>query len=125
TCLSLTWARAVFRAQYRHAVAGGRPESPFSSDSLRKDAMRLLAVFTSPEHGEEIGDDEERRRCGEQQTADHGAGERGVLLLAGAADRHWQHADDHGRCRHQHWPDPGMAGIDCSLKRRLAGKLLL
>src|SRR5579862_8835382 len=70
------------------------------------------AVIALAQHGEKIRDDQQRGRGCEQKPADHRAGERGVLLLAGAADRHRQHADDHGGCRHQHRADAGAARED-------------
>jgi hypothetical protein len=47
------------------------------------------------------------------------------LLSARLAYRHWQHADDHRRRRHQHGPNSGDAGLHRGLKRRLSCKLLI
>src|SRR6185369_2339218 len=59
----------------------------------------LFLVYHAEHHGNEHqrGD-----RC-KNQTADHGAAERRVLLAALAEpERHRQHADDHGERRHQY-----------------------
>jgi hypothetical protein len=69
------------------------------------------AVVALAQHGEEIRDDEKGCWGRKQEAADHRACQRRVLLLARAADRHRDHADDHGRRRHQHRPDPGMARV--------------
>ena len=49
--------------------------------------MGCLAVIALAEHGEQIGDHQQRGGGGEQKPADDGAGERRILLLAGTADR--------------------------------------
>src|SRR5271155_3222272 len=70
------------------------------------------AVVALAQHGEEIRDDEQGDWGRKQEPADHRARQRGVLLLTGGADRHRDHAHDHGRRRHQHRPDPCTASID-------------
>src|SRR3569833_963956 len=53
-------------------------------------------------HTEYHGDKHQRCDGREDQSADHGAAERCVLLAALAEpERHRQHADDHGERRHQ------------------------
>ena len=79
--------------------------------------MVRLAVVALAQHGEQVGHDQQRGRRCEQQAADHGARQRGVLLLAGAADRHRDHADDHRRRRHQHRTDSGVAGSSSQPRR--------
>ena len=95
-----------------------------SLDALLEYAMVRLAVIALPQHCEEIGHDEQSGRSSEQQPADDGAGQGRVLLLAGAADRHRQHADHHRGCRHQYRANPGVAGVDRGLEGVLARKLL-
>src|SRR5580658_5013305 len=47
-------------------------------------------------------DEEERRNGGEDEPADHGAAERGILFAAlTQAQRHRQHADHHRERRHE------------------------
>jgi hypothetical protein len=49
----------------------------------------------------------------QQQAADHGAAERSVLLAAFAeAERHRQHAHDHGQRRHNHRTQARVAGFE-------------
>ena len=87
--------------------------------------MGCLAVVAFPQKSEQVRHDQQRRWSCEQQAADNGARQRGILFSAGAADRHRDHADDHGRRRHQHRPNPGVAGSNCSVESRLACYLLL
>src|SRR5712692_8796884 len=59
---------------------------------------------------------EERR---DQEAADYRTAERGILLAPFAqAERHRQHADDHGERRHADGPQPHGAGLE----RRLEGR---
>src|ERR1700732_1376553 len=70
---------------------------------LRKGVFgALLLVYHTKYHGNK------HQGCdgGKDQAADHGAAERRVLLAALAeAERHRQHADNHGQRRHQHRTD--------------------
>ena len=62
--------------------------------------------------GKECRHKEERCHCGQQQSADHRASQRSVLLTAVAqAERHRHHADDHGQGGHQHRAEADKAGI--------------
>ena len=118
-------AKSARETAPRPASASCPTKRSRSLDALLEYAMRGFAVVAPSQHGEEIGHDEQGGwRC-KQQAADHGARQGRVLLLAGAADRHRQHADDHRGGRHQHRADPGVAGIDRGLERVPAGKLLL
>src|SRR5664279_3990673 len=59
----------------------------------------LLLVY----HTENHGNKHQRGDRREDQPADHGAAERGILFAALAErQRHRRHADDNGECRHQH-----------------------
>src|SRR5437899_10138392 len=59
----------------------------------RSTLFPYTTLFRSLEHG---GHEEERRHGRENESADHGAPERRVLLAALAeAERHRHHADDH------------------------------
>src|SRR5579883_3583953 len=74
----------------------------------------LFLVYHTEYHGHK------QQGChgGKDQSADHGAAERGVLLAAFAeAQRHRRHADDHGQRSHQHRPETDKAGLDRSLDR--------
>ena len=54
-----------------------------------------------------IGTTNKRRDRRAEQSADHSPAERRVLFPALAkAERHRQHAQYHGRRRHQHGPEP-------------------
>ena len=87
--------------------------------------MVRLSVVALAQHGKQVRHDQQRCRCREQQAADDGARQRGVLLLAGAADRHRDHADDHRGCRHQHGTDSGVAGAERGLEGGVTFQLLL
>src|ERR1700716_798215 len=68
----------------------------------------LLFVYHTKHHGNEH---QCRNRCKNQST-DHGAAERRVLLAALAeAQCHRRHADDHRQCRHQHRAEPDETGL--------------
>src|SRR6202021_558144 len=57
----------------------------------------------------------EDQRCdsSKNEAADDGAAERRILLAPPAkARRHGQHADDHGKRRHQHRTKADEAGLD-------------
>src|ERR1700721_1421673 len=77
---------------------------------LRKGVFgALLLVYHTKYHGNkhQRGD-----RC-KDQTADHGAPQRRVLLTALAkAERHRQHAHNHRQCGHQHRTDADEACFD-------------
>jgi hypothetical protein len=51
--------------------------------------------------------------------------QRRVLLLAGAANGHGEHADDHRGCRHQHGANAGKARVDGCPERAPPIELLL
>src|ERR1700733_12153907 len=74
---------------------------------LLKHTISGYAIVALAQQGKEIRDDQQGGRGGKQQASDDGARQRRILFLAGAPDRHRDHADDHGRCRHQHRPHPG------------------
>src|SRR5271165_3115816 len=82
------------------------------------------AVVAFAQHGKEIGDDQQGGGGRKQKAADHRPGQRGILFLAGAADRHRHHADDHRACRHQNGADTDMASVDRGPERRPAAELL-
>src|SRR5580700_1251872 len=71
-------------------------------------AIRVTPTFgmfgpfaTAVNHGKYHGHKKQRSKSGEEQTADDGAAQRSVLLAALAqADRHRNHADDHGQRGH-------------------------
>src|ERR1700733_5512958 len=66
----------------------------------------LLLVYHTKHHGNEH---QCRNRCKNQST-DHGAAERRVLLASLAeTQRHRRHADDHRQRRHQHRAEPAEA----------------
>src|ERR1700723_712050 len=77
---------------------------------LRKGVFgALLLVYHTKYHGNK----HQCRNRSKDQAADHGAPERRVLLTALAeAERHRQHADDHGQRGHQHRTDTDEAGLD-------------
>src|SRR6185295_18011354 len=63
----------------------------------------LFLVYHTEHHGNKHQGGNRR----EDQSADHGAPERRVLLAALAeTQRHRHHADDHGERRHQHRAEP-------------------
>src|SRR6202030_4691268 len=101
-------------------VARGR-----SFGNLLEDAMSRLAVIALAQHRKQVRDDQKGGRRCEQKAADDGACERGALLLARAADRHRDHADDHRGGSHQYWPNAGMPGRYRSIEGLAAGELLL
>src|ERR1700722_13865325 len=84
----------------------------FLEQAIGRDAVIALA-----EHGKEIGDDQKGGGSRKHNPADHGARQRRVLLLARAANRHRDHADDHRRCRHQHGADSGTTRVKGSAER--------
>src|SRR3954470_8151650 len=68
----------------------------------------LLLVYHTKYHGNK----HQGRDGGEDQPADHGPPERGVLLAALAEpQRHRRHADDHRQRRHQHRAEPDETGF--------------
>src|SRR6202167_1697963 len=55
---------------------------------------------------------------GTEQTPDDGAPERCILLASVAeAKRHGDHANNHGECRHQNWPEARVTCFDCGFDR--------
>ncbi len=69
-----------------------------TANSLTPPARSPRRLLSSSEYIS--GDEEQGRKGGEQEPADHGAPERSVLLAALAqTERHGQHADDHGEAR--------------------------
>jgi len=78
--------------------------------------MVRFSIVAFAQHGEQVRHDQQCCRGREQKAADDGARKRGVLFLAGAADRHRDHPDDHRSRRHQHGTDSGMAGAQRSLE---------
>src|SRR4051812_24048693 len=66
--------------------------------------------FPSMTEAEDDRDEEKGRYGGEEQAADDGASDRGILLAAFAeAEAHGKHADDHGQGSHEHRAQPGRA----------------
>ena len=87
--------------------------------------MGRFAVIAFPQHSEKVGHDTEGGRSGEEQPADDGPRQGGVLLLTRSSDCHWDHTDNHCGRRHQHRPDPCPSCSNCRIKCRCACKLLL
>src|ERR1700683_2896466 len=77
---------------------------------LRKGVFgALLLVYHTKYHGNK----HQRGDCCKNQTADHGAPERGVLLAAlTEAKCHRQNAANHGQRGHQHRTDTDEPGFD-------------
>src|SRR5215471_12901159 len=75
-------------------------------------AIRGDPVIPLAQYGKQIRDDQQGGRCRKQEAADHCTRQCRVLLLAGAANRHWDHAGDHRRRGHQHRADPGASGVE-------------
>ena len=76
-------------------------------------AMSCFAVVAASQHGKQIRHDQQGRRSREQQAANHRAAERRVLLATFAqAERHRQHADDHGQGGHEDGANAGAAGLE-------------
>ena len=66
--------------------------------------------------GRRRGNEDQGGDGGAEQAADDGAAERGVLLAAFAgAERHGDHADDHGERGHHDGAEAGGAGFDGGL----------
>ena len=90
---------------------------------LRADKIWIVGHFARAgfvtNHAENNGDEKECRDCCDQQAADDRAAERRVLLAAFAeAERHRQHADDHGERGHQHRAQPRVTGVESRRRAR-------
>src|ERR1700722_11870333 len=112
------------------------PSRPFRSNSsllldrlfigeFLEQAVGRDAVIALAEHGKQIGNDQQGGGSGKKNPADPRARQPCVLLLAGAANRHRDHADDHRCCRHQHGADSGAARVKGSTERAPPLELLL
>src|SRR5580704_9515941 len=125
TGLSISRSTAGLSRRSR-PIASYRSRTPRSFiGEILEYAIGRDAVIALAQHGKQIRDDEQGGGSGKQQAADHRARQRRVLLLAGAADRHRDHADDHRRGRHQHRAYPGSAGVEGGPERAPAFELLL
>src|SRR5579884_594455 len=72
-------------------------------------------------HGKDAGYKKERGESGENEAADDGATQRGVLLAAFTkADGHGDHADDHGQRRHENGANTDKPRLERGLTRALA-----
>ncbi len=75
-------------------------------------------LVTRMEQAEHCRNKEESRGRCTQQAADNCTPERSVLLSAFTqADRHRNHADDHGESGHNHWPESGGASFKSRFER--------
>src|ERR1700734_1688470 len=97
------------------AFEGGRVGGRTTIGSLSSmDSLSSIGCEAPPvqetEHG---GNEEERGNGGEDQSTDHGAPERRVLLAAFAEPHgHGNHADDHGERGHQHGTEAREPGFE-------------
>src|SRR5580692_3235338 len=74
-----------------------------------------VLLMQQAEHGR---NKDECGNRGTEQTSDDGAPQRRILLAAVAeAKRHGNHANNHGECRHQNWPEARVACFDCGFDR--------
>src|SRR5262245_20648273 len=112
SCRSL--AIASFRSKIRSSFIGQILEHAIGCDT----------VVALAQHGKQIRDDEQGGGGPEQESPDYRARQRRILLLAGAADRHRQHAYDHRGCRHQHGADTGMTCVKGGTERASPIELL-
>ena len=69
----------------------------------------LLAIEAANDRIE-VRHEQQCRDCADDNPADHRAREHRILFLAGAADCHRRHTDDHRGSGHQHRTDSGVAG---------------
>ena len=86
-------------------VASGRWISSSGID------FRMVAYITGHEY--------ERVNAGDEQAADDGPAERGILLAPFRQRQgHWDHADDHGKGGHDNGPQARRAGLDGGIRAR-------
>ena len=88
---------------------------PIATVSCGESWMRSCGARFSPpcSRGEDRGNEDQGGDGGEEQAADDGAAEGRVLLAAFAcAERHGDHADDHGEGGHADGTEAGGAGLD-------------
>ena len=72
----------------------------------------MTSCQTLMHRGKHHRHEEQGGHGGEDQATNHGASQRCILLGAFAqAQRHGDHADDHGQGRHQHGADARGAGF--------------
>jgi hypothetical protein len=70
------------------------------------------------QHTEDAGDEDECGQCRACQAADDGAPQRRILLGTFAhSKRHWAHADNHGKSRHDDGPKACKARLNSGLQR--------
>src|SRR6202043_1055474 len=86
-CLTISRRNGGLSCRFRSIVSFLFRRNRSFIGEILEHAIGCDAIIALAQHGKQIRDDQQGRRSGKQQPADHRARQRGILLFARAANR--------------------------------------